>query len=183
MNLKISLQVTIIFLLYLIVFQSCSVLKPGSKKSSKNLYETFYIGEEGIQYFIKPFSFGNINTKGRIDIDFTFRYKNEVKDSAILNLSIYEGVIIKSLDSIKFRNNVVQINQFSTQLMYNEVDNDFFKSRYTTKIPLNTLNKLFGEENWTLYLYSSQGKFQYQTGKKTSKFISSLNKNLFVLMR
>ena len=52
---KVSVLVGSIFL------YGCLGVKNSTKNSGKNLFETFFVGNEGIQYFIKPLTFKDNN--------------------------------------------------------------------------------------------------------------------------
>ena len=77
---------TVLIALFII---GCIGVKPGSEPGGKKLFETFYAGEQGSQYFIKPLVLKNA-TKEKLTIDFSFRYKTEVKDSAIVYVFCFD---------------------------------------------------------------------------------------------
>ena len=172
--LKISLV-----LICIVLLSGCLSIKRGSSKSGKNLFETFYVGEDGTQYFIKPLSFFTPINKDKIDIDFTFRYKNEVKDSVTVNLSLVGSDLIKNIDSLSFSNSAHQIISTHIELLFNERTDKLFTSRFSTKISLQDLNKLFEKDNWEITTLKTGTT--YTTGKKTQKAIGGLRNAIFIL--
>jgi hypothetical protein len=88
------------FIIIPLIMQNCISVLPTSLKTGKNYFETFYAGEEGTQYFIKPILFANENSSEEFIFDLTFRYKNEVLDSVILNISINSSKMYKNNDSL-----------------------------------------------------------------------------------
>src|SRR5690606_7037547 len=85
-----------VFCMLLLLLSSCFSVKPGTSRSARNLYQNFFIGEEGSQYFIKPIAFEN-DEKEKLQLDITFRYKDEVKDSATVNFSIVTKELNKTI--------------------------------------------------------------------------------------
>src|SRR5690554_5427078 len=77
-------SIAILVLTVLASIPSCYSIKPGATQSGGKLYESFYLGEEGRQYFIKPLKFSG--SDGRyIMIDFTFRRGGGSSPPAIAN--------------------------------------------------------------------------------------------------
>ena len=81
-----------------VALSSCFSVKPTSQKSSKKLVETFYVGIEGTQYFIKPLTYQVEDSKEELEIDCIFRYKTKLSDSdsASINFSTYTNEPLKS---------------------------------------------------------------------------------------
>ncbi|MDD2386231.1 MAG: hypothetical protein PHP52_05555 [Bacteroidales bacterium] len=167
----------------LICFTGCVSIKPGGVKSGKKLVETFYVGEEGSQFFIKPLAFYNIQSKEeKIIIDFTFRYKNEVKDSVIANFSLQSSTIFKSIDSLSLSNISNKIISLDIRLMFNETRKGLFDSRFTTKFSLLEFKEMFKNNDWTIKVYQENDCNTYVSQKKTKKTIKIIQDNVFILM-
>ena len=63
----------------IIILMSLSACS-GLKQSGSNLYTSFYVGEKGTQYFIKPLYFSNKESE-KLNTDFTFRFQNTINKS------------------------------------------------------------------------------------------------------
>lgn len=174
-------SILLIFLV-LLLFVSCLSVKPSTTKSGKNYFETFYVGAEGSQYFIKPFFLKNEDTKEELVIDITFRYKNEIKDSATVNFSIISNNIYKSVDSLKISNKLIVITNSNVDLLFNTKTKKGFKSRFTSEIALDEINKLFNNYDWTFSIYSSNQVLTFKPNKRTEKIITILRDKVFILM-
>jgi len=160
----------------------CFSLKPSSTKSGKKLFETFFVGEHGTQYFIKPLLLLNEDTNEKLLIDITFRFKDKIKDSAIVNFSIESKSIYKHIDSLEFLNSDVKFKNKNVKLLFNEKKKKEFISRFTTKLSLMEIKILFEKEDWNLVLNDSSNELKFTPSKKTKKSITILRDNLFVLM-
>lgn len=178
---NIILYRTIYFLSFLIFTTSCLSLKPTSVKSGKNLFETFYIGEDGTQYFIKPLTFINKQNKEDLQIDFTFRHKDKIKDSVIVNFSIIGSNIIKNTDSISFYSKTDAIKTNNVKLLFNEKRNKSFVSRFTTKILFIDFINMFKNDTWEIVLYDNENNSFYLPERKTKKRIKKLQEKLFII--
>ena len=164
------------------LFYSCLSIKPAATKSGKNYFETFYVGEEGTQYYIKPLLFKDVHSNDELVADITFRYKNEIKDSATVNISIKSQTIFKTIDSLKISNRFVLVENNKTALLYNEKKSKVFESRFTTKISLEDVAKLFKTNEWDLVINNKTKRMEFKANRKTKKVINSLRENVFVIM-
>jgi hypothetical protein len=167
-------------LVSLIILSSCLSIKPGAIKTGKKLYETFFVGEKGTQYFIKPLIFSN-QLNEEIKLDLTFRCKNEIKDSAIINISFFSKEIFKIADSLKINNDVNTIIIKQINYMFSERNKDVYNCRFSAKVKLMDVKKLFESNNWKLLLYQNGIFSNYKTPKTTKKKIDKLNYEIFAL--
>lgn len=163
-----------------LIFTSCLSIKPGSVKSGKNLYETFFVGEQGTQYFIKPLLFSN-QLNGELTLDITFRYKNEVKDSANVNISIFSKEIYKVADSLRISNagNTVILKKMN--YLFSERNKDNLSFRFSSRANLIDVKNLFAGNNWDILLYKNGISTNFKTPKATQKKIEKLNFEIFTL--
>lgn len=171
----------VLFSLLTVFFSGCLSLKPGTQKSGKSYYETFFVGEDGTQYYVKPLTFKEIDQKGELIVDMTFRYKDEVKDSASINFSILSPDIIKQVDSLIISNDSSNIAANSIKIMFNEKLKKNFKSRFSCKSEFKDLIELMKDENWRISVFYGQNNRTYSSTKKTSKKIKRLNDNVFIV--
>lgn len=169
-------------ILSLLFLYGCSSVKPTTTKSGASLFETFYVGNDGMQYFIKPLLFTDDAAKEDLVMDFTFRYKDEVKDSAIVNFSIKSPFIYKSIDSLSISNSIIEIKNERIDLLFNEKTSKVFVSRFSTKVSLKDLNQLFKSNEWDVILYNQNEPQKYMSHKRTKKAIGALRDKVFILM-
>lgn len=154
---------------FLLVLSSCLSVKPGATKSGKKYYETFFVGEEGSQYFIKPFTFENSKLKEEVHLDLTFRYKNKINSNATINYSLFINEIIKEVDSISIVSSNIIIKSTENKLLFNERVKTNFKSRFSTEAPLSSLKQLFENENWEIQVYANNKIHVFRTTKKPER--------------
>ena len=164
------------------LFTGCLSVKPVTTKSGKNYFETFYVGEEGTQYFIKPLLFKNNGAKEYLIVDITFRYKNEIKDSAIVNFSIKSPIIYKSIDSLVFSNTMIDIGCKKVEHLYSEKTSKSFVSRFTTRIALNEIMKMFNSSKWVFIIYNKNQTILYKPPRRTEKAINIMKDRIFILI-
>ena len=169
-------------ILLLLMFSGCLSIKPSTTKSGKNYFETFYVGEEGIQYFIKPILFKDEKSKEDLILDITFRYKNEIKDSAIVNFSIKSTIIYKTIDSLKLSNKDIEIKSENIVLLFNEKNKTGFTSRHSTKFGLKEIKELFNNDAWEVTVYNQNKTAKYEPHRKAVRAINAFREKVFVLM-
>lgn len=160
----------------------CSSIKPAATKSGKHYFETFYVGADGNQYFIKPLSFKSRVTQEALFVDITFRYKDEVKDSARVNFSVKSPILYKTIDSVEIATTAAHVATSEGALLYNEKSDEAFISRFTTKIPLSEIKEMFDRDDWTFTVYHPTKTVTYKADKKTVKAIATLRQKVFMLM-
>lgn len=167
-------------ILILTVLQSCLGIKPGAMRSGKKLFTTFFVGEDGTQYFIKPILLSN-NDRSELLIDVTFRYKNQIKDSAIFTFSLNDNIMYKMLDKITInsKNDKIIIENFD--FLFVEKYRKEYKSRYTFKISLSDLVKIFKYEELKLEIENEGIKKEFISNSKTKKKIKKINDDIFSL--
>jgi hypothetical protein len=161
-------------------FLSCYSVKHAGSKSGKRLYETFFVGEEGTQYFIKPLSFIN-KTAEELKLDITFRYKNVVKDSATVNITFHAKNNLKSLDSLKITNMVFNTTISEMKYLFSERNSDMYNCRFSSKVPLADAEKLFENNQWIITQYNDHIVTKYMPSPSTNEAIGKLDYEIFSL--
>ncbi len=162
---------------------SCLSVRPAGVKGGKSLYEAFFTGDEGVQYFIKPLGFTqNNSSKEKLYIDFTFRYKDSIKDSVTVNFSLANEILFKSLDSIIFFNREERLSSTKLKLLFNEGKKEIYTSRFTTKLSLKEVYSLFNNSIWKITVINENQQFIYIPDKKGKKSIEILKRELFSIM-
>ncbi|TAF67540.1 MAG: hypothetical protein EAZ55_04295 [Cytophagales bacterium] len=151
-------------------------------QNPSDLYETFFIGERGLQYFIKPISFEDNLAKTTLEIDITFRYKNEIKDSATVNFFLISKEVIKQIDSLHIINPIGRIQTKNIQFLFVEKRKDLFYSRFTTQYSLKDICEIFKNQDWLIIGYfTNKTSRKFQPSAKTLKNLAKVNKSIFVL--
>lgn len=166
----------------IVLITSCSQIRTNAAKSSKTYHEMFYVGTEGTQYFIKPIVLKNKSVNESIIVDFTFRYKNEIKDSAILNYSIKSEFISKKIDSLIISNEKNYVKIYMNNLLFNEKQKSIFISRFSTKITVEDLKRLFENNNWEIICWKNNEKKVFKASRKTGGVINKINNTIFIVM-
>jgi len=169
-------------ILMLLLSSSCLSIKPSTTKSGKNYFETFFVGEEGTQYFIKPILFIDEKSSENLILDITFRYRNEIKDSATVNFSIKSSTLYKTIDSLDISNKDNKIESDQLVLLFNEKSKTGFTSRYSTRFRLNEIKEIFNNDTWEITIYNQNKVTKYKPHKKTTRAINAVRDRVFVLM-
>ena len=174
---------TLLFLISQLVLGCALTIKPAASKSAKSFYESFFVGEDGTQYFIKPLEFSAEGNQDKLFVDFTFRYKDELKDSGVVNVSIERGHIIKSLDDIIFTNTNSTVVLEDISLLFNEKKGQKFISRFSAKCSTKEMVDLFNDSNIKIEVKESDSSLSFFPNKNSQKAIRSLNDNLYILFK
>jgi hypothetical protein len=178
-----TLNLKLVACIMLSMFLSgCLSVKPSTTKSGKNYFESFYVGAEGTQYFIKPILLKDEKSKEDLVLDITFRYRNEIKDSAIVNFSIEGPMIYKTIDSLGLSNNTIVVKSNNLNLLFNEKNKTGFTSRYSTKISLNEIKELFSNEEWKVNIYNQNKINTFKPYGKSPKAINIIRDKVFIIM-
>ena len=172
----------LIFVLSVFLLSSCMTIKPGGVNSGKKYFETFYVGEKGTMYFIKPMLFVG-EGDDELKVDFTFNYKTEIIDSVSIKFSIYDQSIYKYLDSLKIENSQYSLSLGAPNFLFNERKKENFQSRFDINTPLQNLPQLFSDKDWQISLYYKGETIAFHPHKKTQEIIETLDYNVFVLMQ
>jgi len=158
----------------------CIGIKRGGTRPGHKLYETFFVGDNGTQYFIKPIAFAGEH--GDATMDVTFRFKTEIRDSATINISFVDDQIHKSADSIVLRAGTNRIRLNTGKLLFNDKVKGGYASRFTAKAPLADIAPMFNQHDWTISLYDAGSSRHYNGGNKARKKISKIRENVFALL-
>ena len=172
------------FIFISLFVSNCALtVKPAATKSAKTYYESFFVGEAGTQYFIKPIEFYDEDGHDKLFVDFTFRYKNEVKDSAVINLSIHGEVVIKSVNGITLTNAVSSISLSDISLLFNDKKDKKMISRFSAKCSTKEMIDIFDNSGVNVTINTVNSSKLFLPSKKSHKIIRSLNDNLYILFR
>jgi hypothetical protein len=161
---------------------SCGGMKPGGASAGNKLYETFFVGEEGSQYFIKPLEFKN-DQKEKVVMDFTLRYKDDIKDSALVNFTIISPDNIKSIDQVLLESGTASSKSKKVDLLFVKRESDGFHCRFTFKSPLTEITELYGNNEWKITTTSGSASKIFYPTSKSRKSIEALNYNVFQIFK
>lgn len=172
----------IVAFLGVLLLMSCGSVRPGAVKSARNLYETFYVGEDGTQYFIKPLKFEHPGDVGStLLLDLTFRYRDEVRDTATLNFTIEDERLYRSVDEITISHPGFSARCSDTDLLYTQRSGDGFASRFSARMPMADLVKVFTSSDWTLQVRTGDMNKSFLPVSKTERAVIRLQDGVFVV--
>lgn len=160
---------------------SCTGLRPGGQKGISKNYETFYVGTEGTQYFIKPMKFEGVDGED-LSLDFTFRYKKVVEGDARLAFSLNTDEVIHELESVSIESASRTYEVSSLELLFNERERKDIESRFAGVLPLTELHDLFEGSDWTMTITRNGKSSQYLPSNQSKKVIADIKKEVFDLM-
>lgn len=150
----------IIFCLFFISFVT-------SVFSQKNLIKSFFRGDNGIQYFIKPIVYQTIN-KEKLSVDFTL---NVINDSVVK--------IISNFSSLKnnMKKLIIGSSTYEVIKLFDDYETKKIYSRYTFDLKFRDFKKLFLLEpiiiNYNKYFLKKS--FRKRINLINENFISKLN--------
>lgn len=176
---KLGTKLISLFVLSLLI-NGCSIFGGGNKV--EKLTQTFFVGESGTQYYIKPLEFES-DSEGDLSLDITLRYKDEIKDTATINFTLLNESVIKKLDYIKLTNDSETYSTDDITLLFAERKDDDFKSRFSFRIPMADLDKLMMNADWNLSFTSAKKEYSYAPTSSTKEKLKILNDDLFVIFR
>jgi len=168
-------------ILLLITF-GCSGIKPTSSKANSKYYETFYVGDDGLQYFIKPLVF-TASKNEQILMDFTFRYKKGVNSIATINFTQFSQVNLQQIDGVEINCIVKSVLAERVSHMFTGKEKDGVSSRFTFQIPLHDLKALFSDVSWSVVISSENFEQYYKPEDKTQKIMRGLKSQIFDLIQ
>lgn len=165
-----------------LLLQSCAGIKPGSSRSASSLYTTFFVGEQGLQYFIKPMEFKGENGE-MLQMDITFRYKDEVSGMADLRFT-YTGVsLIKKINRLELENKKGVWIIDEVELVYVERVKKSYQSRQSARLSLADTQTLFASPEWVLKITGeNQVIREFRPKKRTQRAIDRLNLHIFEML-
>lgn len=154
---------------------------PHMARAGKKLFETYYLGDRGTMYFIKPLYFESVPGGKQLSLDLTIKYRDLAKDSATLNLSTFDKEVHKGMDSLRIDNGgtVVVLNRITP--LFTEKKGKNFECRLSMQLPLAQLKALFEQKHWTITVFRAGTSVTYSDAGKTSVKIDQLRQNVFAI--
>ena len=135
--------------------------------SQKNLIKSFFRGDNGIQYFIKPIVYQTTN-KEKLSVDFTL---NVINDSVVK--------IISNFSSLKnnMKKLIIGSSTYGVIKLFDDYETKKIYSRYTFDLKFRDFKKLFLLEpiiiNYNKYFLKKS--FRKRINLINENFISKLN--------
>ncbi|MEL6194316.1 MAG: hypothetical protein AAFR66_19805 [Bacteroidota bacterium] len=154
-----------------------SMRLPMNSKRDK-LVETFFV-EEGItQYFIKPLMLKG-EKKSTLYVDFTFRDQEVSNDSATVNFSIEDENTLKKIESLTLITSDQTVSVSDISFLLTKDRGGSFESRYSSRIPLEEVKKLFEKEEWKATVLNEGSTMRFSSSGKAERSIEKLNERIF----
>ena len=150
-----------------IIFCLLFISSVTSVFSQKNLIKSFFRGDNGIQYFIKPIVYQTSN-KEKLSVDFTL---NVINDSVVK--------IISNFSSLKnnMKKLIIGSSTYEVIKLFDDYETKKIYSRYTFDLKFKDFKKLFlGEPiiiNYNKYFLKKS--FRKRINLINENFISKLN--------
>jgi len=112
------------------------ILSVTSVFSQKNFIKSFYRGDDGIQYFIKPIVYQTVN-KEKLRVDFTL---NVINDSVVKIVSNF------SSQNNKIKELLIGSSSYNVHKLFDDYETKKIYSRYTFDLKFGDFKKLFFKE-------------------------------------
>jgi hypothetical protein len=119
-----------------IVFLILLIFSVTSVFSQKNFIKSFYRGDDGIQYFIKPIVYQTVN-KDKLTVDFTL---NVINDSVVKIVSNF------SSQNSKIKKLLIGSSSFTPKKLFDDYETKKIYSRYTFVLKFDDFKKIFSKE-------------------------------------
>lgn len=171
-----------LYLSSIILLVSCFAVKPTTSKYGGKHYETFFVGDEGTQYFIKPISFENRQSNEKLICDITFRYNTQLIDSAVINFSVVGPKIYKSMDMLLISSGSGTVKSDDVRYLFSEPSGDGYSSRFSSKIAMTDLFPVINTESWHTEILHKEVKTAFMPVSKTLKVQKELHDRLLVIL-
>ncbi len=122
-----------VFSLIALTLYSCGGMKMSGAQKAGKYFESFYTGENGVQYFIKPLIFESTTSKEFLEIDALFRINDNPLDSATFNVSINSNEVIERNSDLILHLKGETYKASYSELFYQERENKFVLTRNSYK--------------------------------------------------
>ena len=119
-----------------IVFYFFLIFSVTSVFSQKNFIKSFYRGDDGIQYFIKPIVYQTVN-KEKLRVDFTL---NVINDSVVKIVSNF------SSQNNKIKELLIGSSSYIVYKLFDDYETKKIFSRYTFDLKFDDFKKMFSKE-------------------------------------
>ena len=141
-----------------IVFYIFLIFSVTSVFSQKNFIKSFYRGDDGIQYFIKPIIYQSVN-KEKLRVDFTM---NVINDSVVKIVSNF------SSQNNKIKELIIGSSSYIVYKLFDDYETKKIYSRYTFDLKFDDFKKMFSKEP---IIIDNSKYFLKKSFKKKTTFI------------
>lgn len=141
-----------------IVFYIFLIFSVTSVFSQKNFIKSFYRGDDGIQYFIKPIIYQSVN-KEKLRVDFTM---NVINDSVVKIVSNF------SSQNNKIKELIIGSSSYIVNKLFDDYETKKIYSRYTFDLKFDDFKKMFSKEP---IIIDNSKYFLKKSFKKKTTFI------------
>ena len=156
-----------------IINVSCVGMKhQASNKSQSVNYETFYINDSTMQYFIKPLMFKAEN-KDKTEVDFTFRSSAGDVNQVTMNFSIISNTKQPKTEFILLKGDTLHKVTVDKKL-YQELKDNKCVYRYSSTLPYADLNDFLTSDTYVLEVNKEKLFPTKATQKKVEDIILKL---------
>ena len=167
-----------------ITLNSCLGVRPAASAGSKKYFESYYAGDEGNQYFIKPLALVSEYKEAKATLDISFRSKESLQGTAQVNFSVYMPEAVHSLKDAYLYVNDTSFELSDIKLLFVEKEKNGFQSRFSTTVPTEKLKSIFNISDWQLVIIKEKGKtYKFDTASSSKKRIEAINTNLFTIFK
>lgn len=167
-----------------ISLNSCLGVKPATSGGGKKYFESYYAGDEGNQYFIKPLVLVSEYKEAKATLDISFRSKESLQGTAQVNFSVYMPEAVHSLKDAYLYVNDTSFELSDIKLLFVEKEKNGFQSRFSTTVPAEKLRSIFNTSDWQLVIIKEKGKtYKFDTASLSKKRIEAINTNLFTIFK
>lgn len=167
-----------------ISLNSCLGVKPATSGGGKKYFESYYAGDEGNQYFIKPLVLVSEYKEAKATLDISFRSKESLQGTAQVNFSVYMPEAVHSLKDAYLYINDTSFELSDIKLLFVEKEKNGFQSRFSTTVPAEKLKSIFNISDWQLVIIKEKGKtYKFDTASSSKKRIEAINTNLFTIFK
>ena len=167
-----------------ISLNSCLGVKPATSGGGKKYFESYYVGDEGNQYFIKPLALVSEYEEAKATLDISFRSKESLQGTAQVNFSVYMPEAVHSLKDAYLYVNDTSFELSDIKLLFVEKEKNGFQSRFSTTVPAEKLRSIFNTSDWQLVIIKEKGKtYKFDTASSSKKRIEAINTNLFTIFK
>jgi hypothetical protein len=181
---KCFLLLSLLLISLSISLNSCLGVKPATSGGGKKYFESYYAGDEGNQYFIKPLVLVSEYKEAKATLDISFRSKESLQGTAQVNFSVYMPEAVHSLKDAYLYVNDTSFELSDIKLLFAEKEKNGFQSRFSTTVPAEKLRSIFNTSDWQLVIIKEKGKtYKFDTASLSKKRIEAINTNLFTIFK
>lgn len=166
------------FVLSILIF-CVGVHSVTAQEFSSKYMATFFVGDSGTQYFIKPLRFDGQQYQGYLSIDFTFRHLKSLQVPVDAKFSFIRSNAVDRLDSlvIKTPKTNLVFREFTT-LFISPYKHQRVHTRLSGVVPLDALLKVIGDDWWIIDAWSNGEYIRYVSSGKAKKALRKISRQM-----